>query len=137
MHSPHDNLPSLEGDVFLVTFQRAEDDSSSTFSTIQPNEREARSRLEWLAREEWDTTVEVEEVERFEGERHEQLTKLLNFYEESEDELNTPDTIKAEFAKTLLMVPAKIRRQMIQNLPEMLREEIADEIREINNPKKS
>jgi hypothetical protein len=137
VNSPYDNIPELRGDVYEVTFQRPDYDDSDLFATIQPTEQDARRRLAYVMSEEGynPAKIEVEHVEQLRGSRVEQLTELLSRFEDHEPQV--PDTVKFEFARTLLEVPPDTRREMIAAIPDVLREQILDLFETSNDPRRS
>lgn len=122
MGTPTD-LPGLEGNVYLLTFER-DDEEPDVFATIQETEQRARQRLHALAIREWGHPVEITDVRRLDGDRGDQLAELVTILEDHEAKV--PESVKWEFALFLTSVPADRRRELIERLPDPILAEVKD-----------
>ena len=132
--SPHDNIPELEGDVWILTArldEPIEEDGETretiSCATIQPSKEEAYKRLVYIAKTQWHRDVEeIVEAEQLEGDRDEQLDELTERQEESM--MATPDLVKQEFIDYITTMPLPVAVQMFQNLPDYLQDDLEGEL---------
>lgn len=134
MGSPHDNLPALEGDVWILTVELTEpveledgQQQELTFTTIQPSKEEAYKRLVYVAQTQWQAEIDtVLEAKALGGNRDEQLEELFERAEAGE--VRAPPLIRQEFIDYLTSMPVPLAQEMLATIPMPVRDRIEPDL---------